>query len=87
MVFSKEYLIFNKIKNKYTMILIGNHYGDVANWVEKVIDSCETTQQAYVARNLVRLFKQRIFKEAPELYAYYTLHFNNCLNHKLYSNL
>lgn len=66
---------------------ISNHYGDVANWVEKVINSCETPQHEIVARKLVRLFEKRIDKEAPELYMYYTRHLNDCLEHKFYSRL
>ena len=36
-----------------------NHYGDVANWVEKVIESCETPLQEITARKLVRLFEKK----------------------------
>jgi hypothetical protein len=36
-----------------------NHYGDVANWIEKVIDSCETPLQEVTARKLVRLFEKK----------------------------
>jgi hypothetical protein len=33
------------------------HYGDVAKWVESVIDSCVTIEQVLSARELVRNFK------------------------------
>ena len=33
------------------------HYGDVTNWIEKVIESCETPQQEIAARKLVRQFE------------------------------
>ena len=64
---------------------ISNQYGDVANWVEKVINSCETTQQEIAARKLVRLFEKRLLVEQSELYTYYTRHLNDVLDHKFYS--
>jgi hypothetical protein len=39
---------------------ISNHYGDVQNWVEKVIDSCETYNQARSARMLVLNFEKQM---------------------------
>jgi hypothetical protein len=39
------------------MAATSNHYGDVANWIEKVIDSCETPSQEAAARRLVRQFE------------------------------
>ena len=69
------------------MASISNHYGDVANWVEKVINSCETAQQENSARNLVRLFEKRLLAEESELYTYYTRHLNDVLDHKFYSRL
>ena len=36
------------------------HYGDVAKWIEKVIDSCETYNQLITARNLVSNFRKRL---------------------------
>ena len=39
---------------------ISNHYGDVQNWVEKVIDSCETHGQARSARMLVWNFEKQM---------------------------
>ena len=36
------------------------HYGDVAKWIEKVIDSCETHNQLITARNLVSNFRNRL---------------------------
>lgn len=66
---------------------ISNHYGDVANWVEKVINSCETKQQEIAARKLVRLFEKRLLVEESELYTYYTRHLNDVLDHKFYSRI
>ena len=39
---------------------ISNHYGDVQNWIEKVIDSCETYNQARSARMLVLNFEKQM---------------------------
>ena len=38
------------------------HYGDVAKWVESVIDSCVTIEQAWSARKLVRNFERQMYK-------------------------
>ena len=35
------------------------HYGDVTNWIEKVIESCETPLQELTARKLVRQFEHQ----------------------------
>ena len=39
---------------------ISNHYGDVQNWIEKVIDSCETHEQTHSARKLVLNFEKQM---------------------------
>jgi len=36
------------------------HYGDVAKWIEKVIDSCETREQTFVAKRLIRNFYNQL---------------------------
>ena len=41
------------------MASTSNHYGDVANWIEKVIDSCETPLQEISERKLVRLYEKQ----------------------------
>ena len=38
------------------------HYGDVAKWLEKVIDSCETYQQTMTARKLVQNYFVKYFE-------------------------
>ena len=35
------------------------HYGDVREWLYKVIDSCTTLQQALSAKRLVRLYTEQ----------------------------
>ena len=36
------------------------HYGDVAKWIEKVIDSCETYQQTLAAKMLIVNFGKQM---------------------------
>ena len=36
------------------------HYGDVEKWVRKVIDSCETYQQIFGAKNLIKNFEDQM---------------------------
>ncbi|CAB4218987.1 hypothetical protein UFOVP1604_70 [uncultured Caudovirales phage] len=38
------------------MAATSKHYGDVALWIEKVIDSCETQEQDRAARKLIAQF-------------------------------
>lgn len=66
---------------------ISNHYGDVATWVEKVINSCESPQQEIAARKLLRQFEKRIETEVPELCYYYSLYLKNILDTKFYTDL
>jgi hypothetical protein len=37
------------------------HYGDVARWIERVIDSCETPKQVKSAERLIRLFESQYY--------------------------
>ena len=45
-----------------------NHYGDVAKWIEKVIDSCETYQQTFTAKQLVTNFAKQLRTKSPDKY-------------------
>ena len=45
-----------------------NHYGDVVKWIEKVIDSCETYQQTFTAKKLVRNFEKQLMRTTPDKY-------------------
>ena len=45
-----------------------NHYGDISAWVEKVIESCETSKQAITADRLLRNFEDRLISEFQETY-------------------
>jgi hypothetical protein len=51
------------------------HYGDVAKWIEKVIDSCETVQQTFRADKLVSNFRSQLIKKVPDKY-WNTYHYN-----------
>jgi hypothetical protein len=44
------------------------HYGDVAKWIEKVIDSCETYQQTHTARQLISNFRKQLMNSTPDKY-------------------
>jgi hypothetical protein len=39
------------------MASTSKHYGDVVNWIEKVINSCETPLQEGTARKLIYQFE------------------------------
>jgi hypothetical protein len=69
------------------MAASSNHYADVANWVERVIDSCETPMQENTARKLVDLFEDRIAREAPDLYLYYAKILHIRLDDKTYARI
>jgi hypothetical protein len=44
------------------------HYGDISNWIEKVIESCETYQQTLSANRLLHHFEVQLREEKPDLY-------------------
>jgi len=44
------------------------HYGDISNWIEKVIDSCETREQTFTTRQLVRNFRKQLMRTTPDKY-------------------
>jgi hypothetical protein len=44
------------------------HYGDVAKWIEKVIDSCDTYQQTFTAKKLISNFEKQLRDSAPDKY-------------------
>ena len=69
------------------MASTSNHYGDVANWIEKVIDSCETPLQEISARKLVRLYeKQYSYLEYP-VYRDLCRRLHHKLDDKFYSRV
>jgi hypothetical protein len=44
------------------------HYGDVSNWIEKIIDSCETIEQTFTVKRLIRNFRKQLMKNTPDKY-------------------
>jgi hypothetical protein len=44
------------------------HYGDIMNWIEKVINSCETREQTFSAMRLVRNFEKQLQRKQHENY-------------------
>lgn len=44
------------------------HYGDVAKWIEKVIDSCETYQQTFAVKKLIGNFRKQLMDQTPDKY-------------------
>ena len=44
------------------------HYGDVAKWIEKVIDSCETYQQTFTVKTLIKNFTKQLRNNSPDKY-------------------
>jgi len=47
---------------------ISNHYGDIITWIEKVIESCETSKQTITTHRLLRNFENRLVSEFQETY-------------------
>jgi hypothetical protein len=69
------------------MASTSKHYGDVAIWIEKVIDSCETPLQEISARKLVRLYeKQYSYLEYP-VYRDLCRRLQHKLDNKFYSRI
>lgn len=63
---------------------ISNHNGDVANWIEKVIDSCETPLQEVSARKLIQLFELRLIQNNQihsDLFAAFSRQLRNRLDY------
>jgi len=54
------------------------HYGDVAKWIEKVVDSCEMYQQTFGARQLIWNFEKQLKRKYTE--SYWREHFYNLIN-------
>ena len=42
-----------------------HHYGDSMRWIEKTIDSCETTEQVKIAERMIWLFEDLYSGELP----------------------
>ena len=44
-------------------MLTSTHYGDLKNWVIKVINSCENTRQLHSAGKLINLLQRRLIND------------------------
>jgi len=75
------------ILNLNKMAATSKHHGDVAIWIEKVINSCETPLQEVAARKLVRLFETQYFNIDQELGWSLSRKLRAALDNKLYSRL
>jgi hypothetical protein len=45
-----------------------NHYGDISNWIENIIKSCETTKQTRTAYKLISNFEKTLIRKHPADY-------------------
>jgi hypothetical protein len=64
----KKEIYLENLKKNINMEQRSTHYGDVAKWLEKVIDSCETYQQTFTAKQLVRNFEKQLMRITPDKY-------------------
>jgi hypothetical protein len=64
---------------------ISNHYGDVQNWIEKVIDSCETYDQTRSAKRLVWNFEKQMVRNKVDSSILYSIggHLRDLISHKI----
>lgn len=69
------------------MTSTSNHYGDVAIWIEKIIDSCETLGQEATARKLVRLFEKKYSYLDYPVYGELCRRLRHKLDDKFYSRI
>ena len=63
------------------------HHGDVAIWIEKVINSCETPLQEITARRLVRLFESQYQDIDQELGWALSRKLRAALDNKVYTRM
>ena len=49
------------------------HYGDIAIWIAKVIDSCNHPLQEVVARKLLRNFEKQLDREGMDFNTRYEM--------------
>jgi hypothetical protein len=50
------------------MAATSRHYGDIAVWINKVIDSCDHPLQEITARKLVRNFENQLERSGMEFW-------------------
>ena len=61
------------------------HYGDVQKWIEKVIDSCETYDQARSARSLIWNFEKQMVRNKVDSSILWTIggHLRDLISYKI----
>jgi hypothetical protein len=69
------------------MAATSKHYGDVSNWILKVIESCETQSQEIAARKLVQLFQEQYSDLAYPVYRDLCRGLRDKLDNKFYSRM
>ena len=69
------------------MAATSNHHGDIAIWIEKVIESCQTSLQEVSARKLVRQFELQFKDIDRELYWELSRRLRESLDNKFYSRM
>ena len=69
------------------MAATSNHIGDIAIWIEKVINSCDTSMQEMVARHLIQNFEKILIERDDNSYSFYTTKLRDLLDMKLYDRI
>jgi hypothetical protein len=69
------------------MAATSNHHGDVAIWIEKVINSCETPIQEIAARKLTQQFELQYRDIDRELNWELSRRLRAALDNKFYSRV
>jgi len=69
------------------MAATSNHHGDVAIWIEKVINSCETPIQEIAARKLTQQFELQFRDIDRELNWELSRKLRAALDNKFYSRM
>ena len=68
------------------MAASSNKNGDIAIWIERVIDSCTHPLQEITARKLIQQFEKRLLDEQNEFYTFYTRKLRDKLDLKTYTS-
>jgi hypothetical protein len=59
------------------MSATSKHPGDVAKWIEKVIDSCETSQQLLTTLHLIQNFEKVYNRSSDDFISYFSRDLRN----------
>ena len=69
------------------MASTSKHYGDVVNWIEKVINSCETPLQEVTAKKLIYQFELQYREIDIKLNFQLSRRLRDTLDQKFYTRL